>query len=74
MRKRGYAMQRLDDIIELLAEGSALPQEYKDHALIGNWKGHRECHIDPDWLLVYYIDDNILVLTLTATGTHSDLF
>ncbi|WP_278515161.1 type II toxin-antitoxin system YafQ family toxin [Succinivibrio dextrinosolvens] len=51
-----------------------LPQSNKDHALNGNWKGFRECHIQPDWLLIYQISDDLLVLSLTRTGTHSDLF
>ena len=51
-----------------------LPDKNKDHALTGNWVGHRECHILPDWLLIYRIEDEVLVLTLARTGTHSDLF
>ena len=54
--------------------GEVLSDKYKDHALTGNWIGHRECHILPNWLLIYYIEENVLVLTLTRTGTHSDLF
>lgn len=57
-----------------LANGETLPEKYKDHALSNNWKGHRECHITPDWLLIYRYDDDVLVLTLTRTGSHSDLF
>lgn len=72
--KRGYNLQLLQDVVSLLAAGSSLPEKYKDHMLTGNWIGHRECHITPDWLLVYRIDNDILVLTLTRTGTHSDLF
>lgn len=72
--KRGYNIQLLQDVVSLLEAGSSLPEKYKDHTLAGNWTGHRECHITPDWLLVYRIDDDILVLTLTRTGTHSDLF
>lgn len=72
--KRGYNIQLLQDVVSLLASGSPLPEKNKDHALSGNWTRHRECHITPDWLLVYKIDDDILVLTLTRTGTHSDLF
>lgn len=72
--KRGYNIQLLQDVVSLLAAGSPLPEKNKDHALSGNWIGHRECHITPDWLLVYKIDNDILVLTLTRTGTHSDLF
>lgn len=45
-----------------------------NHKLTGNWAGHRECHVEPDWLLVYYIENDVLTLTLTRTGTHSDLF
>ncbi len=72
--KRGYDVNLLDSIIDLLVKGKALPEKHKDHALFGNWAGHRECHITPDWLLIYKIEDSILVLTLTRTGTHSDLF
>lgn len=73
-KKRGMDISKLTKVVAMLAEGKKLPTEYRDHALAGNWVGHRECHIEPDWLLVYYIEDDILVLTLTRTGTHSDLF
>ncbi|CDX03942.1 Plasmid stabilisation system protein [Desulfitobacterium hafniense] len=63
-----------DNIIRLLANGEPLPETNRDHALSGNWIGHRECHVQSDWLLVYRVDNNILVLTLARTGTHSDLF
>lgn len=69
--KRGYNIRLLQDVVSLLVAGSPLPEK---NALSGNWTGHRECHITPDWLLVYKIDADILVLTLTRTGTHSDLF
>lgn len=72
--KRGYNIQLLQDVVYLLAAGSPLPEKNKDHSLSGKWAGHRECHITPDWLLLYKIDNDILVLTLTRTGTHSDLF
>ena len=72
--RRGWKISLLDDVIAALAMGKALPDKAKDHALSGNWTGHRECHVLPDWLLVYRIEDDILVLTLTRTGTHSDLF
>ncbi len=72
--KRHLNIDLLDDIIRALSQGKTLPEKNKDHALSGNWAGHRECHIQPDWLLVYHIDDDVLVLTLTRTGTHSDLF
>ena len=64
----------LDDIIRKLANNEQLPEKNKDHALAENWVGHRECHILPDWLLVYRIENDLLVLTLSRTETHSDLF
>ena len=72
--KRNMDMDLLDDIIRKLARGETLPDKNKDHDLSGDWVGHRECHILPDWLLIYKIDESVLVLTLTRTGTHSDLF
>ena len=64
----------LKDIITKLANGEPLGARHKDPPLSGDWIGHRECHIQPDWLLVYRIENDILVLTLSRTGTHSDLF
>ena len=72
--KRGLKIELLEEVIAVLAMGEALPEKHKDHALTGNWVGHRECHVLPDWLLIYHIEDEVLVLTLTRTGTHSDLF
>ena len=75
--KRGYNISLLDEVIKLIAKGNQqtrLVEDYEDHDLSGDWKGHRELHILPDWLLIYYIEDNTLVLNLTRTGTHSDLF
>ena len=72
--KRGLNIDALDDIIRMLAKGEPLPKGLDDHQLSGNWKGYRECHIEPDWLLIYRIEKNVLVLTLVRTGTHSDLF
>ena len=72
--KRRLKINLLEDVIASLAMGEALPEANKDHALTGNWVGHRECHIQPDWLLIYRIEDEVLVLTLARTGTHSDLF
>ena len=72
--KRGLKIELLEEVIAALAMGEALPEKYKDHALTGNWVGHRECHVPPDWLLIYRIEDEVLVLTLARTGTHSDLF
>ena len=72
--KRNLNIDLMDDIIRALSKGETLPEKNKDHALTGNWAGHRECHILPDWLLIYRIEDGVLVLTLSRTGTHSDLF
>lgn len=72
--KRSLDIELLDDIIRALSRGETLPEKNRDHALSGDWVGHRECHILPDWLLVYRIEDNVLVLTLVRTGKHSDLF
>jgi len=72
--RRGLPVEKLDKTIGLLATDGFLPPEYRDHPLAGGWKGLRECHIEPDWLLVYGIDHGVLVLVLVATGTHSDLF
>ncbi len=74
MQKRGLNMSRLDAVIAMLASGKVLDEAYHDHALGGDYAGHRECHIAPDWLLIYYKENDILVLTLARTGTHSDLF
>ncbi len=74
MRKRGKDISKLTDILNKLANAETLPQSNNDHQLTGNLKDFRECHIEPDWLLMYQIHDDILVLTATATGTHSDLF
>ena len=71
--KRGLNIELLENIIALLSMGEPLPEKNKDHALTGNWVGHRECHILPDWLLIYRMEDDVLVLTLARTGTHSDL-
>lgn len=71
--KRNYDITLLKEIIIKLANGEELPEKNRDHALTGSWAGFRECHIQPDWLLVYKIVENTLVLSLTRTGTHSDL-
>ena len=72
--KRNLDIELIDDAIRILASGLPLPESYNDHVLTGNWKGYRECHVQPDWLLVYCIENNDLVLVLTRTGTHSDIF
>lgn len=70
--KRGFKISLLKNIIALLADGKQLPEKNKDHALTGNWKGYRECHIELDWILIYRIYEDKLLLSLTGTGTHSD--
>ena len=72
--KRGLQIELLETVIETLALRNTLPLEKKDHDRAGNWRGHRECLIQPDWLLIYRIEGDVLVLTLSSTGTHSDLF
>ena len=72
--KRGLKIELLEEVIAALAMGETLPEKHKDHALTGNWVEHRECHVLPGWLLIYRIEDEVLVLTLARTGTHSDLF
>ena len=73
-KKRGYDLSLLDNTVNLIASRATLPERYKDHELIGDYKGCRECHITPDWLLIYEIYEEELILYLTRTGTHSDLF
>lgn len=72
--KRGYDVSLLEEVISKLANKIPLEKKYKDHGLTGNYSGFRECHIAPDWLLIYQINDNELILYLTRTGSHSDLF
>lgn len=72
--RRAYSINELETVIDILAKGEALPERYKDHPLIGNYKDCRECHLAPDWLLIYRIDAKKLVLILVDTGTHTDLF
>ena len=72
--KRRLNVKLLEDVIAALAVGEPLPEKNKDHGLSGKWIGYRECHILPDWLLIYRIEGDVLVLTLSRTGTHSDLF
>ena len=72
--KHGYNIDLLGVVVDTLADGKERPSKYKDHALIGNYKGCRECHITPDWLLIYEVDGDELFLYLTRTGSHSDLF
>ena len=72
--KRGYDIALLENVIRMLADGETLPAKYRDHTLTGNYSGFRECHITPDWLLIYEVRESELILVLSRTGTHSDLF
>lgn len=74
VQKRGYDITLITAIIKKLANGEQLPKKNCDHNLSGNYSGCRECHITPDWLLIYEIDNGELILYLTRTGSHSDLF
>ena len=73
-KKRGYNLDLLDKVLDTLLNEEPLEAKYHDHALTGNYTGFRECHIQPDWLLIYMINNNELILTAARTGTHSDLF
>lgn len=74
VKKRGYDMNLLENVIQTLLEEMLLAEKYRDHSLTGNYTGFRECHVLPDWLLIYTIQQDRLVLTASRTGTHSDLF
>ena len=74
MVKRGLDMSALNNVVDTLRQGKQLDAKYRDHSLTGNFIGFRECHIKPDWLLVYLIENDVLTLTLVDTGSHSDLF
>ncbi|MCI9009009.1 MAG: type II toxin-antitoxin system YafQ family toxin [Lachnospiraceae bacterium] len=74
MKKRGLDISLLDEVVDLLRQGKQLEERYRDHGLTGNFAGFRECHIKPDWLLIYLIENDILTLTLIDTGSPSDLF
>ena len=74
MKKRGKDMGKLINLLSLLANGGPLPAQYKDHSLTGNLQDFRECHIEPDWLLMYQIYEDTLILSATATVSHADLF
>ena len=74
IQKRGYNLNLLTEVIQLFADGQKLPEKNRDHSLSGNFAGCRECHITPDWLLIYELSESDLFLYLTRTGTHSDLF
>ena len=72
-KKSGWNIKSLLEVVDLLKMGKSLPESKRDHLLTGNFKGFRECHIEPDWVLVYKIDDGAVVLTLVRTGTHSKI-
>ena len=72
--RHGKDINKLEAVVSMLARGESLPARYKDHALSGDLTGLRDCHIENDWILIYYIEANVLVLTLSDTGTHADLF
>ena len=74
INKQGKDLSLLKDVLQTLREEQALEEKYRDHALTGNYIGFRECHIQPDWLLVYAINKEELILTASRTGSHSDLF
>ena len=74
MKKRGLDISLLDEVVGLLRQGRQLEERYRDHGLTGDLAGFRECHIKPDWLLIYLIENDVLTLTLIDTGSHSDLF
>ncbi len=72
--KKGCDIKILENVISLLQNNQSLPEKYKEHSLSGKYAGYRECHLAPDWLLIYKIDKKILILTLIRMGSHSDLF
>ena len=72
--KRGYNLELLNDVVDKLASRQQLPEKNRDHELSGDYAGFRECHVAPDWLLVYRVVEEDLILYLMRTGTHSDLF
>ena len=74
MKKRGLDLSLLDDVVDELRQGHPLDKHYHDHLLKGEYAGFHECHIQPDWLLIYLVEDDVLTLTLVNTGSHSDLF
>ena len=74
MVRQGKDISLLDNVIEKIQKGEKLEEKYRDHALTGTYRGFRECHIQPDWLLIYFIENQIMTLTIVRTGSHSDLF
>ena len=74
IKRRGKDLEKLKSVVRLLVEEQPLPERHRDHNLVGDWSGYRDCHIEPDWLLIYKIDRDEKILTLVRTGTHSELF
>lgn len=74
IKRQGKSTDKLEAVILMLSNEEALPESMHDHELVGNYRGHRECHLEPDWLLIYRIDHNELTLTAVRTGSHTDLF
>lgn len=74
VQRRGYDIKLFEDVIEMLINQQPLPEKHRDHQLKGDYEGYRECHISPDWLIIYKVVDDRLFLLLARTGTHSDLF
>lgn len=72
LRRQGAELSKLETVIKMLVAQESLPERYRDHALTGNWRGYRDCHIQPDWLLIYRVTDN--ELQLARTGSHANLF
>ena len=73
IKKQGKDLSKLESVLETLVRREVLPEAIRDHSLGGTYRGHRECHIEPDWLLIYRIDEEGLVLVATRTGSHSEL-
>jgi mRNA interferase YafQ len=72
-RRRGWDMDSMDEVIGMLQRGETLPEKYRDHALSGDRTGQRDCHVKPDWVLIYRVREDVLILQLLETGSHSDL-
>ena len=74
LKQPGHTPELLQEVLDYLVQEQPLPEKYRDHALSGNYADFRECHMLPDWLLIYKVEEDILILTLTRTGSHSELF
>ena len=74
LKQPGHTPELLQEVLDYLVQEQPLPEKYRDHALSGNYADFRECHILPDWLLIYKVEEDILILTLSRTGSHSELF